>query len=106
MSKDLDKKLEQLLKAHRMPAEVIHDFSMQDTRAIDNIADAVQQIKDCFITDGWVDAKINNTDNPFYLTGGEWYVRFEPLLEEIDLNSPTRYREIKEAAKRASGVKQ
>lgn len=37
-----------------MPAEVIHDFSMQDTRTIDNIADAVQQIKDCFIADGWV----------------------------------------------------
>jgi hypothetical protein len=36
------------------------------------------------------------------MTGQEWYSRFEPLLEDIDLNSPTRYQQIKTAAKKAS----
>jgi len=78
------------------------------------IDEQIAQIKACFIGEGWVDATINNTDNPLYLTGEEWFTAFEREINKGLLDKSVSYlnepgylstEAVKEAAKRASGLK-
>lgn len=71
--------------------------------------ETIAQIKQAFADEGWihsplVDYQFKRIKSGELMTGQEFFDRFEPLLEDIDLNSKTRYRELKEAAKKASGI--
>lgn len=87
---DLDDKLTAILK------DLEYGFEEETYRQF------VNKIKQAFVDAGWVDAKINNTDDPLYLTGAEWYAKFVAYLAPLD---KLTFTNVDEAARKASGIK-
>lgn len=101
MYKELDDKLRDIFTQHRM------NVQEWDEETLD--LECIKLIKQAFADEGYVDATINNTDDPLYLTGQEWYDRFQNELNKLMLKtSPTQVMDdpvqIIEAAKKAANL--
>lgn len=109
---DLDDKLKKILKSHVKrkafsPKERIRfniDIGIDEDTAVD-------QIKQAFADEGWVEERLNNEPRHTVkvMTGKEWLDRFEKELGGENLKAIAEHdvgleREMLEAAKKASGV--